>query len=169
MKTGKYVVQLGHTIKHDGVEYKEGTEIILTEEQAEKLHVDSAEQHQARLVLAGKATLADSPAPNTKALTAKIATAKHAETVKALMSLSTVKAVATAGTKRLKELREAAVAAEKAEQKTVTPEILVSKVKLAQSYEDLDAIELEAAEKLEKAGQDFVNRAIFDRIKELNG
>ena len=167
MQKGKYVVQPGHTIKLDGVEYKEGAEIMLDEEQAKQLHVDSYEEHQARLILAGKATLADTPTPNTKALIAKIATTKHAETVEALMSLSTVKAVATAGIKRLKELEEAAVSAKQPD--VVTPEILVSRVKLAENKKALDAIELEAADKLETSGLDFVNRAIADRLKELNG
>jgi hypothetical protein len=168
MKKEKYIVQAGHTIKHDGKEYKEGVEIMLTEEQAEKLHVDTAEQHQARLVLAGKATLEDTPTPNTKALLALIWPSKHAETVEALMSLSKVKAVATAGEKRLKELSEAGEAAKKATE-TVTPELLVSRVKIATTVAGLDAIELDAAEKLETAGLDFVNKAISDRKAELEG
>ena len=169
MKKVKYIVQPDCTIKHDGKEYKEGSEIELTEEQAEKLHVDSAEQHQARLVLDGKATLADTPTPNTKALVAKIEVAEHVETVEALMSLSTVKYVAKAGEMRLKELSVASASEAKVDVVVITPEILVSRAKIAATVKDLDAIELLAAEKLETAGVDFVNKAIADRKAELKG
>ena len=62
MKKGNYIVKDGYTIKHDGQEYQGGDKIELTKEQAEKLHVESAEQYKARQVLEGKDSYADSPA-----------------------------------------------------------------------------------------------------------
>lgn len=108
MKKGKYIVKPGHTIKHDGKEYKAGDEIELTEAQADKLHVESADQYKARMVLEGKDSYVDSPAPHTKILLTKISEARSVETVEVLMSLSTVKSVVTAGNKRLKELAQEA-------------------------------------------------------------
>ena len=168
MKPGKYRVKDGYKIKHDGKEFPGGAEIELTEEQAEKLHVESADEYKARMVLEGKDSYADSKQPVTKELVAKIEAAQHPETVEVLMSLSTVKAVATAGNKRLKELSEAIAAPEK-DNGAITPESLAEKAKSAKNNDELVAIRKEAVDNLETSGIDFVSNAIAARLKELKG
>lgn len=168
MKKGMYIVKPGYTIKHDGTEYKEGSEIELTKEQAENLHVESAEQHKARKVLEGKDSYADSPAPNTKRLVGQIELAQHAETVEVLMSFSTVKAVASAGNKRLKELEEAAKEVI-VSGSIITVDSLIAQAKVAKSFDELVAIEKLAVNNLELSDFDYVNTAIEARKKELKG
>lgn len=130
-----YIVMEGQTIKHNGEVYEGGDEIELTEEQADKLHVESADQHKARQVLEGKDSYADSPGPNTKDLVAKIGAAKSVETVEVLMTLSTVKSVSTAGTKRLKELADEAKTAPK-----ITMDELKVKIRNAGDIKALEAL-----------------------------
>lgn len=133
MEKNKYIVKPGHTIKHNGKEYKAGEDIELTEKQAEKLHVESADQYKARMVLEGKDSYADSPAPNTKALVEKIEAARSEETVEVLMSLSTVKVVVAAGKKRLKELAQAA---------SSSPQITMDELKVEiRNAENIKALE----------------------------
>ena len=106
MSKSTFVVTEGNTIKHDGEKYEAGAEIQLTEEEAKKLHVESAEQAKARRVLAGKDNYseADSPKPMTKQLVEKINAATSIETVIALGELSDTKSVKAAVDKKLKSL-----------------------------------------------------------------
>ena len=172
-KNKLYIVKLGHTIKHNGVEYNEGQDIELTEAEAEKLHVESADQHKARQVLEGNDSYADTPAPNTKVLLAKIAQAKSEETVEALMSLSTVKSVITAGNKRLKELSEEAAALSAAHERSGDPQITMDALKLKiRDAKDIKALEALSGDVInwknpEEASQ--LTDAYDAREKELKG
>ena len=135
-----------------------------TEEQAVKLHVESADQYKARQVLEGNDTYADSPGPNTKVLVAKIGEAKSVETVEVIMSLSTVKAVTAAGKKRLKELADEASSA---------PQITMDELKVEiRNAEDLKALEALSGDVINWENPDE-SRQLSDaydaREKELKG
>ena len=168
-KEGKqtYIIKPTHTIKHNGAEYKEGDSIELTEDEAKKLHVESADKHQARLVMEGKATFQDSPTPNTKLLIKKIEAANSEETVEALKSLTTVKAVYTAGAKRIKELKAQADTPEKVSETSVTVGSLLQRIEFAQK-DALDAIGKESSD-LPEADAKTVSDAIKKRKEDLKG
>lgn len=162
----EYLVKKGHNIHHNSKEYKEGETVMLTEEQAKKLHVESADEYHARLVLEGKGSYADSKTPVTKELVEKIKAARSVETVEVLMSLSTVKAVATAGNKRLEELAKEPVKKNEGGDDGELKALLV-KVKAAKTAVELSTIEKEAVDKLSIEGIDKLGNAVSDRKAEL--